>query len=503
MTSLLPEDTHNNELLSQVHPPDWKNPIPADVYNLVAIGGGTAGIIAALGTAGLGGKSALIEKNLLGGDCLNFGCVPSKALLAAAKAVHQTRQGKEFGFAGSDAIAVDFGAVMERLRRLRASISHHDSAERFAGLGVDVHLGEARFIGPDEIEVAGQTLKFRRCVIATGGRATIPAIDGLQEAGYFTNETIFSLTDLPRRLAVIGGGPIGCELAQAFARLGSQVTLLQRGSRLLPRVVPEAAELLTNVLRREGIDVHVNAKLERVELIAEQAKRLHIRFLNGAARTIEVDAILLAAGRTPNVEGLNLSAAGVKFTPKGITVNGFLQTSNARVYATGDVIGQAQFTHAADAMSRIALQNAFFFGRKRLRDLVIPETTYTDPEIAHVGLTAEEAREQGLAIDTYREEMSRNDRAIVDGDTEGFAMIHCRRGTAQIVGGTIVARHAGEMIATLSLLMTHRLPLSKLATTIHSYPTQAEVLKRLADQYQKSRLTPGVAALLRAILRWR
>ena len=513
---LVPRDEHNRELLAHAHPPDWQNRAPQPLYDLVVIGGGTAGLVSAAGLAGLGGKVALVERHLLGGDCLNYGCVPSKALLRAARAAHDVARAGEFGIGVVSKTAsggreppeshrVDFAHVMSRMRRIRAGISHHDSAQRFTSLGVDVFLGHAQFNSQQSIAVAGQTLRFKRALIATGGRAAVPNVPGLAEAGYLTNETVFSLTELPPRLIVLGGGPIGCELAQAFQRFGSQVKLVQRGPRLLPNDEPDAAKLLDRQFRREGIGLLYGAKTLRIET-AGASKRLVVE-CEGREQTLEADAILVATGRTPNVEGLGLEAVGIEHGSRGVTVNDFLQTTNPRIYAAGDIAGSYQFTHAADAMARLCVQNAFFsfgpFGRKRVSDLVVPWTTYTDPEVAHVGLTAESAAKQGIAIDTYREELSRVDRAVLDGEEDGFAMIHCRRGTPRVLGCTIVARHAGEMIGEAALLMTAGLKLSDLAHTIHCYPTQVEVLKRLGDQYNKSRLTPRVAALLKAVIDWR
>ncbi len=520
MTSidLVPRDEFNAALLSRVHPPDWRNPTPKPLYDLVVIGGGTAGLVSAAGAAGLGAKVALVERHLLGGDCLNYGCVPSKALLRAARAAYDVRQAAEFGVLASggrpdlasggreppEPPQVDFAAVMTRLRRLRSEISENDSAQRFQKLGVDVLLGDARFSGPQSIEVGGQRLRFKRCILATGARAAVPQIAGIADAGYLTNETVFSLTELPQRLIVIGGGPIGCELTQAFRRLGSQVALVHRGPRLLPKDEPAASEIIARQLAREGIELLLNSRPIRAERLGE-LRRLIVHS-GERDQTLDADAILIAAGRTPNVEGLNLAAAGVQFTSKGVTVDDFLQTANPRIFAAGDIAGSYQFTHAADAMARLCLQNALFsiagFGRKRLSGLVVPWTTYTDPEVAHVGLTPLQAGEQGLELDSFREDLARVDRAVLDGEP-GFAVIHCRRGTPQVVGCTIVARHAGEMIGEVSLLMTAKIPLSKLAGTIHCYPTQVEVLKRLGDQYNKRRLTPSVAALLKTVLRWR
>jgi pyruvate/2-oxoglutarate dehydrogenase complex dihydrolipoamide dehydrogenase (E3) component len=502
---LQPADQHNSRLIANVHPPDWQNPTPRPLYDLIVIGGGTAGLVSAAGTAGLGGKVALIERHLLGGDCLNFGCVPSKALLRAARCAHEVRHAGEFGILPSEGSAsVDFPSVMARLRRLRADISQHDSAHRFAGLGVDVFLGQARFTGRQSLAVDDQTLRFKRCIIATGTRAAMPDIPGLAGVGCLTNETVFSLTELPQRLIVLGGGPIGCELAQAFCRLGSDVTLVQRGSRLLPKDEPEAAQILARQFVREGMTVICDAQALRAAG-SPAGKQLVVR-AGGHEQTLTADVILVAAGRTPNIEGLDLAAAGVEHNKRGVAVNDFLRTANWRIYAAGDIAGSYQFTHTADAMARISIQNAFFslgpLGKRRLSKLVVPWTTYTDPEVAHVGLTAQAAEQDGLATDTYREDLRRVDRAILDGQDEGYAVIHTCRGTPRVVGCTIVGSHAGEMIGEVSLLMTVGLTLSALARTIHCYPTQAEVLRRLGDQYNKTRLTPRAGWLLRTLIGW-
>ncbi|MBX7165309.1 MAG: mercuric reductase [Pirellulales bacterium] len=499
MFEVLPRDAHNATLLAHAHPSDWQNPRTAGTYNLVAVGGGTAGIISALGAAGLGGRAALVEKHLLGGDCLNYGCVPSKALIRAARAFYDAQQLDEFGTRAAPP-TIDFAAVMERMRRLRAGISHHDSAQRFAGLGVDVHLGAARFTGPDRLEVGGQTLRFTRAVVATGARAAVPAIPGLVATGYLTNETVFSLVELPRRLIVVGAGPIGCELAQAFRRFGSEVSLVQRAPTILHREDPAAAQVVLDQLRREGIQVYLGAET----LEARRSGDDRLLKIRAGAETHELvaDAILVGAGRQANVEDLGLEAAGVQFDARGVQIDDFLRTTNPRIYAAGDVAGSYQFTHAADAMARACLRNALFFGRARLSALVVPRCTYTDPEVAHVGLTPREAAERNLAIDSYRADLASVDRAILDGDTRGFAVVHTRRGRGQVVGATIVARHAGEMIGEVSLLMTKSLSLAALSETIHCYPTQVEVLKRIADSYQRTRLTPRVAGLFRRWLAW-
>lgn len=500
---VLPADGFNQELVANAHPPDWQNPTPRGTYNLVVIGGGTAGIISALGTAGLGGKVALIERHLLGGDCLNYGCVPSKALIRAARAVQEVRRAETYGVQISGKVIADFAAVMERMRRLRAKISHHDSAQRFTKLGVDVYLGDAKFVAPHAVEVAGTRLDFRRCIIATGGRARPLEVPGAEEVGYLTNESIFSLTALPPRLVVIGGGPIGCELAQAFAAFGSQVTLLERGPRLLSRAEPDAASLVAAQLARDGVRLQYNATIKCLDSNIGSGPKRVIFNHDGHEVALDVDELLVAMGRVPNVAGLELAAAGVEANDRGVVVDDFFRTTNPHILAAGDIAGSYQFTHAADAMARACIQNAYFFGRKRLSQLVVPGTTYTTPEVATIGLTAAQCAAQNIPIDTYREEFARVDRAILDGADAGFALMHCRRGTGTVVGATIVSQHAGELIGEVSLLMTHKLSLGTLSSTIHCYPTQVEILKRLGDQYQRTRLTPRIASWLRWVLQWR
>jgi pyruvate/2-oxoglutarate dehydrogenase complex dihydrolipoamide dehydrogenase (E3) component len=494
---LAPDDDHNRALLRQVHPPDWVNPEPARRYNLVVLGGGTAGLVSAAGAAGLGARVALIEKRLLGGDCLNVGCVPSKALLASARAADQARRAGDFGVQVGGPVRVDFPAVMERMRRLRASISPNDSAPRLRGLGVDVFLGEGRFAGPDAVEVAGRTLRFGRAIIATGGRPATPSIPGLAEAGFLTNETVFGLTELPRRLAVIGAGPIGCELAQAFARFGAEVTVVGRAAAVLPREDADAAGLLAKALERDGVRLRLGAQVERVE--KQSATRiLHLK----GGETVEADAILVAAGRSANVEGLGLEAAGVRCDERGVAVDDRLRTSNGRIFAAGDVCSRYRFTHAADALARIALQNSLFHGRARASALTVPWCTYTDPEIAHVGLSERGAAEKNIPIDTYTQEMRHVERALLDGDAEGFVQVHVKKGTDRILGATVAARHAGEMTAEVALAMANGLGLAAVVRTIHPYPTQAEAVRKAADAYNRTRLRPWIKAMFRWWFRW-
>lgn len=497
-----PLDEHNRQLVENVHPPDWVNPEPTGRYNMVVIGAGTAGLVTAAGAAGLGAKVALIEKHLMGGDCLNVGCVPSKALISSARAIADVRDGHMLGVRVPEGYGLDFGAVMERMRRLRAGISHHDSAARFRGLGIDMFIGEARFAGRDSVEVGGKTLRFAKACIATGARAAAPPIPGLAEAGYLTNETVFSLTELPRRLAVIGGGPIGCELAQAFARFGSEVTLLEMGKQVLSREDPDAAAIVTESMARDGVRFRFEAKITGARK-SEQQRFLTVEGPDGVEE-LAVDEILVGAGRAPNVSGLGLETAGVEFDQRsGVAVNDKLQTSNRNIYAAGDICFPYKFTHTADAMARIVIGNALFFGSGKTSALHIPWCTYTDPEIAHVGLYEHDANQRGIAIDTFTVAMNTVDRAILEGRTEGFLKVHVKKGTDRILGATLVAAHAGEMISEVTLAITAGIGLGTIAKTIHPYPTSAEVIKKAADAYNRTRLTPGVKRLFDTILRWR
>jgi len=498
---LAPLDEHNRTLAANVHPADWQNPKPSGRYNLVVIGAGTAGLVTAAGAAGLGAKVALIERRLMGGDCLNVGCVPSKALVRAARVAAQVRDAGRFGIRVPAGVEVEFPAVMERMRRLRAGISPNDSAARFRGLGVDVYIGQAAFTGPRTIQVAGQTLDFKYAVIATGARAARPNIDGLAEAGFLTNETVFSLTTLPRRLAVIGAGPIGCELAQTFARFDAQVFLIGNHPRVLPKEDPEAALRVEKAMRRDGVEMSLDCTIRRVELRGKE-KVLHLE-CGQARRELVVDEILVGAGRTPNVEGLNLQAAGVQFSEReGVQVNDRLRTTNKRVFAAGDVCSRYKFTHAADAMARIVIQNALFWGRAKVSGLTIPWCTYTDPEIAHVGLAEHEAKERGIAYRTFTQELNGVDRAILDGEDEGFVKVIATPKGDKILGATIVAAHAGDMISEITLAMVGGLGLSTIARTIHPYPTQAEAIKKIGDAYNRTRLTGFVKWLFGKWLSW-
>ncbi len=488
---LEPADKHNHELVRNAHPSDWTNPTPEGRYNLVVIGGGTAGLVTAAGAAGLGAKVALIEKHLMGGDCLNYGCVPSKALIRSSRAAADVRDAGELGVRVPEGAEVDFAAVMERMRRIRARISRNDSAKKFTELGVDVFLGKGRFTGRGTVEVDGKTLRFKRAVIATGARAAEPQVPGLREAGFLTNETVFTLTERPDRLAVIGAGPIGCELAQAFSRLGSEVTIIERSSQILVREDPDAAEIVQRSFARDGVNLVLGAIVERVTT-SDGEKRLHVDVDGRGASVVAVDEILLGVGRAPNVEGLGLEAVGVEYDVHGVKVDDRLRTTNRKIYAAGDICLKYKFTHTADAAARIVIQNALFSGGKKLSALTVPWCTYTDPEIAHVGMYERDARERGIKVDTFTRQFSGVDRAVADDEEEGFVKVHVKKGTDRILGATIVARHAGEMISEITLAMVARVGLGTISGVIHPYPTQAEAIKQAADAYSRTRLTPFV-----------
>jgi pyruvate/2-oxoglutarate dehydrogenase complex dihydrolipoamide dehydrogenase (E3) component len=474
-------------LLDNAHPPTWRNPQPAGRYDFVILGAGPAGLLAARGAATLGRKVALIERDLLGGNCLNVGCVPSKALIRTSRLYAGMRAAQELGAPRPEGIRIDVAEGMQRIRRLQARISRADSATRLREHGVDVFFGAARFAGATQVTVAGAVLRFKKALIATGARPMTPEIPGLIEAGYWTNEDVFNLAAAPQRLVVIGGGPLGCELAQAFCRLGSHVIIAQDDPTFLPGEERDAAQILSDSLARDGVEIHLNTQ---VVAVRGQGAHKVVDLVSDDSRTsVVVDEILAGIGRAPNVEHMDLEAAGVDYdTTAGIRVNDFLQTTNARIYAAGDVCLARKFTHMADATARIVLRNALLRGRRRLSVLTVPWCTYTDPEIAHVGLYVREAREQAIPVKTFTILMHDVDRAVTDGDEEGFLKIHVKDGTDEILGATIVARHAGEMINELSLAITAGIGLGELGRVIHAYPTQADAIKMAADAYYRTRL---------------
>ncbi len=498
--ALSPVGAHDRTLLGHVHPAPYEQPVPAERYNLVVLGAGTAGLVTAAAAAGLGAKVALVERHMMGGDCLNVGCVPSKGLIRAARAIADVRKANEFGVDLAGEPRLDFGRAMERMRRLRADIARNDSVRRFREeLGVDVFLGSGRFVRDGVVDVDGIELRYRKAVIATGARAARLPIDGIDAVDLLTNENVFDLTELPRRLAVIGAGPIGCELGQALQRCGAAVTVLTQA--FLPKEDRDTAEVVLASLRADGVRVTLT---EAILAVAARGAEKVIRYrVDGEEREVVVDAILLGGGRAPNVEGLELEKVGVRYGRDGVEVDDGLRTTNPNIYAAGDICSRFQFTHAADAMARIVIRNALFFGRAKVSALTIPWCTYTTPEVAHVGLTEAAAGAQGVATTTIKVEMRDVDRAILDGETEGFAKAVLRQGSDRILGLTIVAPHAGDMIGEAVLAMRSGVGLGKFAETIHPYPTQGEVLRKLGDAYNRTRLTPTVKTLFRKLLAWR
>ncbi|MBN4054823.1 mercuric reductase, partial [Nitrospira defluvii] len=444
-----PDHEHNRMLVNNVHPPDWINPEPTGRYNLVVIGAGTAGLITAVIGAGLGAKVALIERHLMGGDCLNVGCVPSKGLIRASRIWTKVKNSADFGVnVLQDGVKFDFGAALTQMYRSRARISQNDSAQRYTEMGVDVFIGEGRFTSAHTIEVEGKTLKFVKAAICTGARAAGLPIPGLKEAGYLTNETVFELETLPPRLAVIGAGPIGCELAQAFARFGSQVPVFEQECRVLPREDSDAARIVEQAMVHDRIRFIFNAGIK--EVIRRGSDKVIHYMCQSREEELVVDEILVAIGRRPNVEGLNLEMVGVEYDRKGIKVNSRLQTTNPRIFAAGDICFPFKFTHIADTLAQIVVQNALFphplgLGYASTDALIIPWCTYTEPEIAHVGMYEADAKAKGIDVDTYTFNLDDVDRAILDGEVEGFARVHVKKGTDQILGATIVSSHAGDL----------------------------------------------------------
>ena len=495
---MLPQDGYELERMENVRPSGWRNPKPSRRYDLVVVGGGPAGLVAAGAAVATGARVALIERALLGGGCLNVGCIPSKTIIRTSRLYAEMRNAGHYGAQVPGDIRIDFAAVMQRMRRIRARISRVDSVQRLSASGVDVFLGEAHFTAADALSVDGTKLRFRKAVIATGARPDTPSIPGLVEAGYLTNESVFDLTELPRRLLVIGGGPLGCELAQAFCRFGARTTIAQGLPLFLPKEERDAAQLLSDSFARDGIEVRLNT--EAVKVSVEGGEKRVDLVSDDYRSTVAVDAILTGTGRLPNVERLDLQAAGVDCdATTGIRIGDFLQTSNPRIYAAGDACLEHKFTHTADASARIAVHNALALGHRRLSALTIPWCTYTDPEIAHVGLYIREARDQDIPVKTFTIPMHDVHRAIADGEETGFVKIHVKERTDRILGATIVARHAGEMINEITLAIVARIGLKTLARVIHAYPTQAEAIKKAADAYVDSLRRPAGRSLLQ---RW-
>lgn len=476
-----PGSTFDTEWRRLVCPSDYSNPAPKKKYHLAIIGAGPAGLVTAIAAAGLGARVALIERNAMGGDCLNVGCVPSKALLEICH--------------GPD--APDFKSAFIGMRAVRAAIAHHDSVERYSRAGVDVFLGHARFVDSNLVTVGDLEIRARRFVIATGARAAIPPISGLSDARPLTNETIFGLHTAPRSLAIVGAGPIGSELAQIFAAIGTDVHLFEYAERVLPGELPDASKAVQAALEADGVNLHLGSAISRVE---RHGGRVLIETESGQ---INADEILVAAGREANTNDLNLAAANVTTSDAGlIDVDRRLRTSNPRIYAAGDVCSPAQFTHHADAHARIVVQNALFFPAASTSRLIVPHCTYTQPEVAQIGPHRITLDELGRKYDTYRVEFSELDRGKTQNDTVGFAEVLTESGSDKILGATIVGRDAGEQLAGICIAMSKGIGLGAIAGTVLPYPTRSEFLRRLADDYNRTKLTPTIRRIMSQWFRW-
>mmetsp|Transcript_27041 Transcript_27041/g.57889 ORF Transcript_27041/g.57889 Transcript_27041/m.57889 type:complete len:692 (+) Transcript_27041:225-2300(+) len=530
-----PMDSHNTKLLDHVHPPEWNDPKAnksdgSSTYDMICIGAGVGGLVSAASAAGVGAKVAMIEQNLLGGDCLNVGCVPSKAIIHSANMAHAVRGDvKRLEAAGifvdPNAVRVDFEKVMERVRKVRAEISHHDSAERFTDLGVEVYIGRAVFASERSVVVNGRTLHFKKAVIATGGYPTLIPMKGLKELYtksfstdpseakpiVMTNETFFNMTKQPKKLGVIGAGVIGLELAQAMQRLGTDVTVFGRSGKVLPKEDEDMAEIVKQQMIRDGVSFNLSvAEYKEIELKGNvldsgypEMKMIVVQ--KGEAKketTFEFDALLVAAGRRPNVTGMDLDLAKVDFdTKKGLIVNDKLQTTNPRIYGVGDCCSQFKFTHAADFMARTVIRNALFFGNGKMSDLLIPYATFTSPEIASVGLYGSDLEELGIEYRVFEKHFKDNDRAICDDATEGFIRFRVDAKTDAILGCSVVGEGAGNMIGEVTLAMESGTGLGAVANVIHPYPTTSEVIRQSGDVFNKTKLTNTAKSLLRGIVK--
>lgn len=518
-----PMDEYNVKLLDNVHPPEWIDPEFDGVYNMVILGAGAGGLVSAASAAGAGAKVALIEAHLLGGDCLNVGCVPSKALLHAANLAHTVRNSEALADSGitiSGEIKIDFAQTMRRMRAIRADISPNDSAQRFTKkLGVDVYFGFGKFKSERTVEVNGKILEFKKAVIATGGTANIPRIDGLADLDaenraegddkpcVVTNDTFFNMTVQPRTLGVIGTGVVGMELGQAMQRLGTQVTMFGRSGSVLSKEDADLAETVKAQLASDGVRFSLNvAEYKSAKKTGTIAPNGYPELMlttveDGEVHEYRFDAILVAAGRRPNVTGMDLEKAKVEYDQKvGLKVNDQLNTTNPRIYGVGDCCSAFKFTHAADFMARMVVRNALFLGTNKMSNLLIPYATFTTPEIAHVGLYESDLRDRKIQFKTFEKHFADNDRAICDGTTTGMVRIHIDAKSDRILGASILGDGAGNMISQITLAMQSGTGLGKLASVIFPYPTMAEAIRQTGDLYNKTKLTTTVRGLLRSVI---
>jgi pyruvate/2-oxoglutarate dehydrogenase complex dihydrolipoamide dehydrogenase (E3) component len=490
-TSSNSADRDLEKYMARVRPEDRVNPPPKDLYDLVVLGAGPAGLAAAESAAAAGLTVALVERDRLGGNSLNVGSIPSKAIIRSGRAALMTQKSPESTAPGTGGESADFDHAMTRMREIRMRVAEYHSIDRLDAKHIDVYFSEARFLDRRSVAAGNARLSFKKAIIATGSRPRPSDIPGLDRTGFLTSSTIFDIATLPPRLAIIGGGPLGCELAQAFCRLGSRVTILQNQPKFLPREERDAAELLSLSLSRDGVDTRLNTAVIGAAL---QGAEKVLQIVNyGMHCAIAADEILLSIGRVPNVESLCLTAAGIDFDAEsGIKVNDFLRTTNARVFAAGDVCSSHKFTNVAQATGRMAVLNAFGKRRERQSHLLIPWCTFCDPEIAHIGMQVWEARQQGVAVKTFTIMMQDVDRAMTDGQDDGFVKLHVRDGTDEILGATIMASRASEMINEVSVLMSARIGMRKLAKILHTYPAQSDAIRLASEAFlrdERSRIS--------------
>lgn len=498
------------EYIGPNHFPELK-----EKYDLVVIGAGVAGLLSVIVGKSLGKKCLLIEKHYMGGDCLVVGCFPSKAIIACARKAHELRHANEFGIKVTGSIEVDFGAIMARMRSLRLSIAPHDGVARYArDFCEDVIIGQAKFVGAKEVIISNskdsmdastRKVTFDKCIVCTGASAAIVPIPGLRESPHLTNGNLFNLEELPPRACLIGAGPIGIEMAQALQRFGCNVTIFEINSHLLPREDSDAAKVVAQSLIDDGVDVQYSVRLHSVHLVTGELAykapwplyRIEATLADGSAQTFECEALLNATGRSPNVTGLGLDDAGIDYdTRTGIHIDDEFRTTNPDVFAAGDVCSPFKFTHAADFMGRIAVRNAFLDAKSKHSSLLVPYCTYSDPEIAHVGLYEEEMAAKGIAHDTYVRKLDAVDRCKCEGIKAGFVKISCAKDTDTILGATIVGPNAGDLISELSVAMQNGVGCMHIAGVMHPYPTMAEAVRQCAAQFNAKLRTPAVDAAL-------
>lgn len=473
-------------------------------FNVIVIGAGSAGLVSAYIAAAVKAKVALIEKHKMGGDCLNTGCVPSKALIRSAKILSYIKRHKDYGIKSAEA-SFDFAEIMERVQTVIKKVEPHDSVERFTGLGVDCFTGAAKIISPHEVSVNGKTLTTNNIIIATGARPAIPKIPGLDKVPYLTSDNIWELRELPKRLVVAGGGPIGSELVQCFARLGSKVTQIQRGPEIMKKEDDEISQAIRKRFTEEGVDVSVNSQFK--EVVVEDGKQFVLIDKNGTTERVEFDKILIATGRTANTGGFGLEEIGVKLNPQGtIEVDEYLRTTTHKnIYACGDVTGPYQFTHTAAHQAWYCAVNALFspFKKFKVDYRVIPWCTFTDPEVAQVGLNEKAAKEKGIPYEVTRYGIDDLDRAIADSEGHGVVKVLTEPGKDKILGVTIMGYHAGDLMAEYVLAMKHGLGLNKILGTIHIYPTMAEANKFAAGNWKKAHAPKGLLKFIQKFHNWR